>query len=310
MKHFSKAAFDNASIFLERKARRLDLAIFKYHFDGGSPRDVAFELSKYQNSDGGFGHALEPDLRTPTSSPLATAVGLQILADLGYTSDFSQVQGAVKYLFNSFQESSGKWVPISGDAKNFPHAPWWHNDEGSLADNFSDFLIIPRAHVVGLLHHFSDLVPAKWLESTTESTVTDIEKIEQLGTGGGDDLLYAIILAEADKLPEKFKARLTARIRSVTLDVVITDPKMWNSYVITPLKIAPTPNSVPAELIWNEIHQNLDYLIDSQANDGSWHPVWNWGDVYPEEWEKAKLEWQGHLTVENLNILDAYGRIQ
>ena len=32
--------------------------------------------------------------------------------------------------------------------------------------------------------------------------------------------------------------------------------------------------------------------------------------AYPEVWEQAKLEWRGHLTLEAVTQLDAFGRIE
>ena len=59
----------------------------------------------------------------------------------------------------------------------------------------------------------------------------------------------------------------------------------------------------------NAVEDNLDYLIDTQATDGSWQPSWSWGDAYPEEWPRARQEWQGVLTLEALLWLKRYGRL-
>jgi len=57
------------------------------------------------------------------------------------------------------------------------------------------------------------------------------------------------------------------------------------------------------------IPEHLNYLIDSQSSAGFWDVTWAWSD-YPDEWETAKSEWRGILTLETLITLDAYGRIQ
>ena len=38
-----------------------------------------------------------------------------------------------------------------------------------------------------------------------------------------------------------------------------------------------TPNSLIANVIKDEVELNLDYLIKSQGEDGSWPPTWSWG---------------------------------
>ena len=81
MKILSKQAFTRARDFIYSKARPLERAMFAFHFEGGAVDDVLIALSQFQNEDGGFGQALEPDLRTPTSSALATGEGLYILKE-------------------------------------------------------------------------------------------------------------------------------------------------------------------------------------------------------------------------------------
>jgi hypothetical protein len=58
-----KADLEGAWDFILRNARVLDGRRFAFRFDGGDSADVVAALRPYQNADGGFGHALEPDLR-------------------------------------------------------------------------------------------------------------------------------------------------------------------------------------------------------------------------------------------------------
>ena len=55
---------------------------------------------------------------------------------------------------------------------------------------------------------------------------------------------------------------------------------------------------------------HLDYVIDHQTAEGTWEPVWTWGELYPEVWPQAKLEWRGEITLETLTTLQAFGRIE
>ena len=54
----------------------------------------------------------------------------------------------------------------------------------------------------------------------------------------------------------------------------------------------------------------LDYQIAHQTPEGAWDLTWAWGDSYPEVWAQAKLEWRGHLTLEAVTQLRAFGRIE
>ena len=73
----SKDAFSRAEDFIYSNARKLDARLFEYHFKEASKDELLEELRKYQNSDGGFGNAIEPDFRLAVSSAMATSVGLQ-----------------------------------------------------------------------------------------------------------------------------------------------------------------------------------------------------------------------------------------
>ena len=57
--------FNRAEKFIYNNARLLERQLFAFHFKGGSREQVLTALSAYQNADGGFGHALEPDIRCP-----------------------------------------------------------------------------------------------------------------------------------------------------------------------------------------------------------------------------------------------------
>jgi hypothetical protein len=308
MRKLDRHSFDRARLFLKTTARPLEGARFAYHFEGGPPEVVVAALARYQNRDGGFGHALEPDLRTPASSALCTGIALTILRELGATSDQPMVQRAVLYLHRTWDVDSWTWRVVPADANEAPHAPWWHDEDGSLARTFDGFLVIPRAQLVAHLNHYANLVPGDWLAAVTEATVRDIEEIEPLGSGGGDDLRYALTLASEPTLLPRLRERLLRRLRVEVPAAVSLDPAEWDSYVITPMKVAPTPDSPVAHLVRDGLEAYLDYLFDRQSAGGSWDPVWTWGDFYPEVWPQAAREWRGELTLETLLALKAWDR--
>ena len=64
MKILTAAAFQRARAFVMEQGRDLDRALLDFHFGDGTPESVLAALAAYQNDDGGFGHGLEPDLRT------------------------------------------------------------------------------------------------------------------------------------------------------------------------------------------------------------------------------------------------------
>ncbi|MBI5305372.1 MAG: hypothetical protein HY868_24795 [Chloroflexi bacterium] len=310
MKQLSREEFERARQFLKTRARPLERTMFEYRFENGTVENVIAELARFQNADGGFGHALEPDSRAPSSSALATGIALHSLVELGCDASHPMVRQALAYLRATFNPQTQVWRVVPPDANNFPHAPWWHDENGSLARTFDEFRIIPRVLILASLWHFVAAVPRDWLDALTRAAVTYIEKVSVLGGGGGSDLEYAIILAEEEKLPREYHARLVARIRAAIPTVVVRDPAKWSAYSLNPLKIAPTPQTFGSDLIWDDLQTNLDFAIENQTAEGTWEPTWMWSGAYPEAWEQAKLEWRGHLTLEMLTMLRAYGRLE
>jgi hypothetical protein len=310
MNTISDQRFNQAKKYLLSEARPLEKVNFELEFGGGSVDGVLSQLKKFQNPDGGFGQALEPDLRTPTSSALCTEMGLRYLAEMHIPADHPMAQAAVQYLLGSFDAETQVWRVIPEDANDHPHAPWWHEESGSLARTFDDFRVIPRAGILAALYHYAELVPDDWLAAVTEQTVADILALdtEKFG-GGGDTVVYALRLMEAQGLAPSLKSRLEPRLREVADAVVARDPQAWAGYAAPPLKLAPTPKAPLADLLADDLQTYLDYLIEQQTPEGTWEPTWSWGESYPEDWAQAKQEWRGLITLDTLIALRAFGRV-
>src|SRR5258708_30771428 len=87
----------DAETFIWLSARLVDRQRYSVLFKNGSPGDVVAALQPYQNPDGGFGHALEPDGRGPDSQPLHTHSALLMLDEIGRF-DAPMVSHALDYL--------------------------------------------------------------------------------------------------------------------------------------------------------------------------------------------------------------------
>jgi hypothetical protein len=219
------------------------------------------------------------------------------------------VQGALTFLDKTLDRRTLTWRVVPRDANDYPHAPWWHDEDGSLPRTFDDFQIIPRAELVACLWRFAAPGQFAWLGDVTNAAVRAVDKLP-LGGGGGDDLVYTIRLAVAEGLAEVYRQAVLRRVREVTPGAVTRDPQQWRSYSIPPLKLAPSPQSPVADLLGEELlAQNLDFMIEQQAGDSAWNPTWSWGGFYAEAWPVAHEEWRGELTLHNLLTLRDYGRL-
>jgi hypothetical protein len=311
MKKLSRTGFEQARNFILSAGRLLEKARFNLEFEGGPVDAVLTQLAQFQNPDGGFGQALEPDMRTPTSSALATEIGVRILAELDTPTDHPLVKSALKYLLDSYDPAVQVWRIIPSDANDHPHAPWWHNEADSLARTFDDYRIIPRTGLLALLYNYADRVPADWLAVVTTTTMTTIQTMTDAQfDGGGDTLTYTQRLAAAPGLPAEYKEYLAPRIQAIAAQNVERDPTKWTEYCAPPLKFAPSPDTIAAAALADCLPTHLDYLIETQTPEGYWDVNWSWGDFYPEVWTQARQEWRADLTLMNLLSLRAYDRLE
>lgn len=311
-KKLSREAFERAKLFLFETARPLEKHLF-LHLFAGLPADQAMvELARFANPDGGFGHALEPDMRTDESSALATSVALQWMRACKLDADHELVQHALRYLLDTFETvdaTSGGWriIPDSARTGDADKAPWWSAppDETNTRAMFN-----PSAELLGYFIPWAD---------TSDSNIKQVRAfvIDHLNTHTdpleSHELLCLMRLAQTPNLPEELAAIVYPRLAHDVPLVATTDPEQWGGYGLMPLWLAPTPapGSHAAQALGEALlHQNLDYEIDRQHDHGQWDPTWDWGPDSRAAWEMAKPDWQGVLTLQTLLTLRAYDRIE
>jgi len=300
----STAAFARAAAFL-RQARPLEQALFSFHFEGGTAGLARSALLAFQNDDGGF-HGLEADIGFPQSSVLSTCHALHILHELDTPATHPIVQRALDYLRATYDESRGVWPIIPPHDNSQPHAPWWHYSEKS-AENWQGFLDNPRPDVLACLLAFPSEKTRQLVTRVTDATLARLR--ETKGAIEMHGLLCYLRLHRAPNLSPELKAELARVLPLSIAQNVERDPAKWNGYGLRPLDVAPRSDSPWHSLLAPELGANLDFLIQTQAADGSWHPHWNWGDSFPEAWPRAKLQWQAVLTLADLRTLRSYGRL-
>ena len=301
----SQANFAQAVHFINTAARRLDQLIFAYHFQDGSAEAVLDELARYQNEDGGFGRALEPDFRLESSSPLASTVALQIIQALPKPVGQPMVNRAIGYLLTAFDDHRGYWPAVPEAINQVPHAPWWTFDPakgGAAPETPAN----PSAEVVGYLHIYPHQVRPDFLALVTERVIAYLA--DHAPSLSMFELRCYQRLVKA--LPQPEREQVAGHLQSAILNLVEPDPAAWAGYVAQPLEFVHSPQSPLYQPLRQAVEANLDYTIEAQVEDGSWPPKWSWGEDYSETWPTARQEWAGHLTVETLTILKAFGRLE
>lgn len=308
LKKLTTASFEKAKRFLETEARTLEWRLFQYHFEDTerARRDVLEELKRYQNSDGGFGHALEPDVRMKGSSVVATKFALQILLDLDAPKEEPFVRDGIAYLLDAYDSDKGVWPLVPGTVMDAPHAPWW-NVEG-LEEEFGSYLANPKAGVLRCLLEYPEGVTGELIRDVTDSVMAHFHDLP-IEMPFFDAISYLMLL-QAQNLSDRYNEELQAKLEKTAKEIVSQNPEKWTEFAIKPLWLAPAPHAPLAAVLWDAAQENLDFEIDHQNEDGSWSPLWSWGDADPENWKMAEREWKGVLTLAMLRTLRDYGRIQ
>ena len=305
MKQLSRNSFEAAREFLVTKAHPLEFARFQHAFLG-CPKEVVLEaLDGFQNSDGGFGHGLEADLRAPESSVLCTSVAFQILRSLNVSAEHKLVSSGMDFLMANFDREQCGWRIIPESAEESPRAPWWHQKERE--QEFATFSLNPTAEILGYMLEYKELVAEVEIERVTEKVLSELAAVSNVEM---HDLLCCLRLFQASSLPQDHRKFLQDKLKTLIVETVSSVPKQWGAYGLRPLQVADTPESPFIEDLEDVVAANLDYEIDSQNEDGSWTPTWSWGAMYPKEWVGAKGEWAGVLTLEKLLLLNKFSRIE
>lgn len=279
-----------ATTFMWTSARLLDRRRFAALFLDGERQAVLDALRPYQNPDGGFGNALEPDVRGPVSQPIPTWTALCVLDEVDALAD-PMVTRACDYLQTVTTDEGG--VPfVLPSVRDYPHAPWWETDDNPPAS------LNPTAAIAALLykHHIAH----PWLGPATDYCWRELDTTEDVSP-------YSMraVIPFLDHAPDRERAeRVFARLGPKLLDeghVALTPTTEGETH--TPLNYAPTPQSLARRLFSDAvIETHLDALTAAQQEDGGWQ--FNWLAWNPA----AALEWRGIVTIEALKTLRAYGR--
>lgn len=280
---------ERAAQFVLANARVLERRRLELLLGIGDEHAVVTAVRAYQNADGGFGHALEPDMRTSTSQPQFAEIALRSLEGVERWPK-EMIGPLLGWLEGASVDGAGLpfVLPAVGDA---PHAPWWTPTE-TLEPHLN-----PTAAIAGLL--LSAQIEHPWLDRATEWCFAQVEAGAPLDA---HSMLCVLVLLEhapdGDRAQRAFDAA-----RAPVLANVVLDPQA-EGYVKTPLDVAPRSRSIARQLFADEVLEaHLDVLVARQQDDGGWPIPWD------PPGGAAKGEWRGIVTVNALAALRSYGRI-
>src|SRR5215472_9829182 len=287
-------AFAAGDRFLLNNARLLERRLFASCFLGQPAAGVVDALRGYQNTDGGFGHALEPDKRCPASLPIDVETAFQALATVG-TIDTGMVTRACDFLARTAEKAGADGaVPLAFDViESYPRAAHWTDWTYQPGLN-------PTAGLTGLLYQLGAGHP--WRAAGTAYCW------QQLESGGlpGDAHALKETLVFLEHVPDRDRAdRHAAALAENLADIpmIHLDPDA-TGYGLSPLDLAPLVTSRWRTLFTGaQIDAHLDRLQKNQQDDGGWPIAWD-----PPS-EAARCEWRGVVTLGALRTLTSYGRL-
>ncbi|MHB9858641.1 prenyltransferase/squalene oxidase repeat-containing protein [Streptomyces sp. YIM S03343] len=290
-----------AEQFVWLTARVLEQRLFAHFFLDGGPDPVERALDAYRNEDGGYGHALEPDLRGPVSQPLHTAHALRVLDAIGRCGG-RRVERVCGYL-TAVSTPDGALPAVHPSQRGYPAAPF----VPILSDPPGELLA--TGPVVGLLHR--NEVWHAWLFRATDFCWQAVES-------PAESHPYEVEAAVAflDAVPDRPRAQAAAdRLGRLVRErrLAALDPEHLDEYPVQPgyapgehhfpHDFARTPDSLARAWFTDaEMTRSLDFLARDQQEDGGW-------PVRRRQWAPAPaLEARPLVTIEALRTLRAYGR--
>jgi hypothetical protein len=275
-----------ATRFVQSTARLLERHRLAHLLGEAGPEPVVRTLYAYRNDDGGFGNAIEPDMRAPSSQPVGIHTALEILDEVGVRDD-TLIRGAADWLTTITRDDGGIAFCLP-DVVDYPRNPIWRPaDESSIIQTAANAAAL---HTLGVEHPWLDGADAfiwRWIDAL------DLHDTEPT-PGTGYEVRFAVTFLNAHPDEARANATLDALAPDVT-KVVATEP---GGDVQTPLEFAPFPHSRARRMFDQaDIDRHLEALAAEQKDDGGWMFGW-------DEWNPAAtLEWRGVLTVHSLRIL-------
>ena len=296
MKNLSQSAFDISSRYILNNARYLEKLVFGHYFISPCPEKIVKAYQMYQNKDGGYGNGLEPDFRLPSSSPMATSVALDRLSQFKETvGALEQIEKAINYLESTYDSSILGWESTPKIVNLYPHAPWWHFEKQRTTIHGN-----PSAELLGYLIEFEPFVKSLDLESLRKTYIEYVLNLQEFE----EHELYCLIKL-FNRLSDIEQIIIKDKIIEGFNKVVNVDIRQWKDYVPYPLKFISLTEHDLFDIPTDLINHNINFIVNKLSDDGVFSPSWSW-HTYEAEWEIAKREWSGILTLDALLVLKRY----
>ncbi len=303
----TEKVFRKSREFIYRNARPLDLALWRYEFENGSRNDVVEILSFYQNQDGGFGHAIEPDFWNINSSPIATWKAIQILNEICIDRNEIVIEKIIEYLDSGKDFENGKWYNTIESNNDYPHAVWWgcKNGRGETSDN-------PTVSLAGFALKYAEKGSALYKKAVDIIKLSAREFIDS-PCGEMHTLAVMLEMYEYCKTIDGFDLFDLSKFGSILYDMiekaVCTDTEKWyKEYVCMPSFFFNKNKAVFDIVDPDFCKKEGDMIIKRQLDDGSYPVTWLWYNDF-KEYYVAENWWKAHIVRMNMLYLKALNEL-
>ncbi len=296
--------------WLYRNARPLDLARWRYHFEGGSEDEVLLALSAYENPDGGYGHALEPDCWNVSSSPMQTWWATQFIKEIKLENAKNpNIQGIIDYLGNGHSYEADRWLNTIPTNNDYPGAPWWRYNPGS--EVYRGFN--PSVALAGFILKYANRdtvlfqkAVAIIQEAATYFMTTEV-MIEMHELACFSELHGYLETTGRESLID-FEG-FTDKLKKLVYETIEHDSLKWaTEYCCKPSHYCRGKNSIFYEENRSVIEQELDMILNTLNEEGVWDVTWQWG-CYDKEFAVSSRWWQANIAITNMIMLRDFERI-
>jgi hypothetical protein len=293
----SKNNFFKARDFILTSARMKERRLYHFHFEDGSKEGVFHAVYAYRNTDGGFGHGMEPDTASPESQPLFSIMAMETLDEVGSLTRKIILEDFMPYFEAVTTERGGiPWMlkPL-GDypcEEHFKTVKEWA-------------ALSTTAPLLGMLEKYGIDVP--WMQKAEQFVWSEFKRIQEKHVFCYLCVPRWLHFLKHSKNREKAESQIT-KLKQWILKggVICEDPsdEGWGLYGKPHrLNYAPSPGSLMHSTFNNrDLENDLIALIKKQKEDGSWG---TWYGIS----EGTKLEWAGIQTLWTLKTLRNYGKI-
>jgi hypothetical protein len=311
MKILSKQSFDEIRAWVYRNARQIELALWRYEFENGDMEAVLSALSHYQNADGGFGNALEPDCWNPESSPYTTLNAVNKLEYIGFSDTRHPILRGIINFFESGRHSvEYGWLFNIPSNNDYPRAPWWTYDP--KANEIEHTGVTAGIICFALQYADKQSVLYKRAYTLAEIMLEKFKKPDNIGDMGLDG--YCKLKETLDKLgmTERLGAGFREGALKKAVDIsIVRDAAQWAKYCVRPSQFIRSPDSPYYPGNEDIVNKELDYLIDTRPENGVWDITWQWG-AFPDEFSISKNWWKSDLEIGatgKLKFLKSFNRL-